>query len=121
MTALATGLVLVTLLNLIAYCAFGYDKRQAHLGGRRLREDTLLMIALVGGSLGAKLGQRAFRHKTRKQPFAITLNLVIFLQAALVGTVMLTAFAPRDLMQALGSQDAAQSNPAPRYFGPKAF
>lgn len=121
MTVLATGLVLVSLINFVAYCAFGYDKRQAHLGGRRMREGTLLMIALVGGSVGAKLGQRAFRHKTRKQPFATTLNLVILLQVALVGTVLLTAFAPKDLLQALGSEDAAQANPEPRYFGPKGF
>ena len=64
------------LINLLALVAFRVDKSQAIDGGWRLPERTLLAFAFFGGWFGAKLGQQAFRHKTRKQPFALLLNLI---------------------------------------------
>lgn len=64
----------------LTYVLFGHDKRQAKVGGRRISEANLLFWAMIGGSLGAKLGQSHFRHKTRKQPFAQILNLIIAAQ-----------------------------------------
>lgn len=56
-------------INVIAFLAFGWDKRQAVRHGERVAERTLLGLALFGGALGALLGQQVFRHKTQKQPF----------------------------------------------------
>jgi uncharacterized membrane protein YsdA (DUF1294 family) len=36
----------------------------------------------LGGSPGAYLGRRLFRHKTRKQPFVSNLHGIAFLQVA---------------------------------------
>lgn len=69
-------LVWLVFINAASLTAFGLDKRQARRGGGRVPERTLLMMALAGGWPGAKLGQRRFRHKTRKQPFARRLNAV---------------------------------------------
>ena len=71
-------------INVIAFLAFGWDKRQAERDGSRIAERTLLGIALFGGALGALIGQQVFRHKTRKQPFRTLLWLaaVINLLAA---------------------------------------
>lgn len=76
---LACGMVLG--LNLLAFLAFALDKRRAIRREWRIPEATLLTLALAGGSLGAKLGQRAFRHKTRKEPFRSLLNLILLVQA----------------------------------------
>ncbi|XOU69537.1 DUF1294 domain-containing protein [Sphingomonas sp. VDB2] len=57
------------------------DKRRARLGLRRLSERTLLLWALAGGSAGALVGRRLFRHKTRKQPFSTLLWLIVAAQA----------------------------------------
>jgi len=62
-------------INVIAFAAFGWDKRQSERRGWRIAERTLLGLALFGGALGALIGQQAFRHKTQKQPFRTLLWL----------------------------------------------
>lgn len=66
----------VCLVNGLAFLMFGLDKRRARTGAWRISESTLLGIALIGGWFGAKLGQRVFRHKTRKEPFRTRLNRI---------------------------------------------
>ena len=71
-------------INTLAFALFGIDKRRAVAGEWRIRETTLIGTALAGGWLGAKAGQRRYRHKTRKQPFAKLLNLVGVLHLGLL-------------------------------------
>jgi uncharacterized membrane protein YsdA (DUF1294 family) len=68
-------------MNTLAMVAFYHDKRMAEQRGWRISERTLLTIALLGGSPGALLARRRFRHKTRKQPFSTALHAVCVLQA----------------------------------------
>ena len=63
----ATAYLGMSLLTLLAY---GWDKRRAVSGGRRVPENTLHVLALCGGWPGAWVGRPLFRHKTRKQPFS---------------------------------------------------
>lgn len=79
-------------INVVTFAAFAVDKRAARLGNQRIAENTLLKLALLGGSPGAKLAQARFRHKTVKQPFARMLNLIIGFQVlALLGAAALAA------------------------------
>ena len=55
--------------NFLAFAAFGWDKAQAESGGWRVRESTLVLLASVGGIMGALAGRTLFRHKTRKPGF----------------------------------------------------
>jgi len=77
------ALVLWTGVNVVAFLAFGWDKRRSVTRQSRLPERTLLTLALFGGAFGALLGQQIFRHKTRKQPFgtllwgAAAVNLIV--------------------------------------------
>ncbi len=81
-----TLLLILASINVIAFLAFGWDKRQAEHHGARIAERTLIGLALFGGALGALLGQQLFRHKTKKQPFRTLLWLaaVINILAAVV-------------------------------------
>ncbi|UWQ22858.1 DUF1294 domain-containing protein [Jannaschia sp. W003] len=77
--SLAAGAAM--LWNAATYGVFARDKRAAVAGARRVPERTLLLMALLGGSPGAKLAQRRLRHKTRKEPFRTVLNGIMLAQA----------------------------------------
>ncbi|WP_427449960.1 DUF1294 domain-containing protein [Litorimonas sp. WD9-15] len=81
--------VYVLLINFVGYTAFFVDKRAAQSRDRRISESTLLFIALLGGTLGCIWAQQKFRHKTRKQPFKLQLQIIVVLQ---VITIFALAF-----------------------------
>ena len=66
--------------NIWTMLRFWQDKRRAMAGTRRIPESDLLGLALIGGSPGALLARKLFRHKTRKEPFSTQLLLIIALQ-----------------------------------------
>ena len=71
-------------LNLWTMMRFWQDKQRAVAGERRIPEGDLLGLALIGGSLGALLARKLFRHKTRKEPFSTQLLIIVALQAGAV-------------------------------------
>lgn len=74
----------LVILNGVTFAAFGSDKKKAIDGLRRTPEIDLLILAAVGGVIGAYAGRAYFRHKTRKQPFSNRLHLTILVQAGLL-------------------------------------
>ena len=75
-------------LNLLAFALFGIDKAKARVGSWRVAETTLLMLAFVGGTLGAYAGRAVFRHKTRKQPFNSNLFAIAVVQVLGLGALI---------------------------------
>lgn len=69
--------------SLVAFGLAGYDKSAARAGRSRIRERTLLLWALAGGSPGLLLGMLLFRHKTRKAAFLVPFALIAALQLGL--------------------------------------
>ena len=89
MNLLAAGYaIVVAFTSVIGFAAFGWDKRRARIGGRRIPERTLHTIALLGGWPGAIAGQRVFRHKTQKLSFRIVLWLIVLVHLILVAGVI---------------------------------
>src|SRR3712207_3411395 len=74
--------------NLLAVGYYGYDKARARAGERRIPEVVLHTLAALGGSLGAYLGMRLFRHKTIKGKFRILFWCIVTLQVLLVLVVV---------------------------------
>jgi len=70
--------------NLLTYIVFWWDKRRATKGERRVSERELLLWTFAGGSIGAGLAMRKFRHKSRKLRFRISYWTIVALQVALV-------------------------------------
>ena len=75
------------LINLVTCATFAYDKRAAERGDWRVAENTLLLMAFVGGSPGALLARRRLRHKKRKQPFSALLYLIVGAHLVLVAVL----------------------------------
>lgn len=76
-------------INGLTFLAYGYDKTAAGSQLTRLPEATLLALAYSGGFVGALLGMRTFRHKTRKQSFQLKFWLVVGVQIALLAAYYL--------------------------------
>lgn len=83
------------LVNAVAFYLFVDDKRRSLDGSFRIRESRMLLVAAMGGSLGAVCAQRIIRHKTRKQPFADMLLLTLGLQLGAVFGIGLLVLAIR--------------------------
>lgn len=60
---------LVAAINLSTFLAFGWDKRCAKTGARRVPEKRLWGLMAAGGWIGGWAGMSFFRHKTRKATF----------------------------------------------------
>ncbi len=73
-------LVYLAVVNLISFAAFGWDKQKARWGGRRIPEKTLLSLAVFGGSVGAWIGMKVFRHKIRKAEFKVGILVILSIQ-----------------------------------------
>ena len=58
-------------------------------GAWRVREDTLILLAVAGGGLGAFACQRLMRHKTRKPPFPVLLPLMAAFQLIIILSIAL--------------------------------
>ena len=71
-------------LNLITFITYGIDKRKAKKSRWRISESSLLLLALCGGSVGAWLGIKVWRHKTQHKKFYIVIPLIMTLHFALV-------------------------------------
>lgn len=87
MTLLSVLVILsyLLLVNVFTWFLFWYDKRKATRRGRRISEPNLLFLCLAGGTIGAFLARRRFRHKTRKQPFASLVKMIAGGQILAVG------------------------------------
>lgn len=65
------------IINAVSFLFMLIDKRKAVKKAWRIPEATLLGIAAIGGSLGAVLAMRLFRHKTLHPKFAIGLPVLL--------------------------------------------
>ena len=81
-------LIYLALINLISFFFIGLDKMKAQLDHSRVRERTLWLFTLIGGSLGTLLGMRYFRHKTQKLSFQAVVATILVLQVWIVYLIM---------------------------------
>lgn len=70
----------LTVVNAVAFIMYGIDKYRARNGKWRIPEATLLMLAVVGGSVGAWLGMKVWHHKTRHRKFRYGVPAILLLQ-----------------------------------------
>ena len=72
-------------INIVTFLVYGIDKWKAKQGSWRISEATLLILAVIGGSIGALLGMKVWRHKTQHKKFKYGLPLILIIQIILIG------------------------------------
>ena len=80
-------IIYLIIINLIAFLAMYLDKRKARYGKWRIPEQSLLILALIGGSIGAIIGMYTFRHKTKKLRFSVGFPIILILQIVLIFSI----------------------------------
>lgn len=73
-------LIYPAILNIAGFCSMAIDKNRAKKKQWRIKERTLFLIAILGGSLGSVLGMYTYRHKTKHKAFVIGMPFLLFLQ-----------------------------------------
>ena len=69
--------------NIATFFLYGIDKYKARKGRWRISEATLLMMAVIGGSIGAWSGMRLWHHKTMHKKFKYGIPIIIILQVTI--------------------------------------
>ena len=71
------------IINIVTFLVYGIDKWKARKAMWRVREASLFMLAVLGGSIGAWLGMKVWHHKTQHKKFKYGVPLIILAQIAL--------------------------------------
>ena len=73
----------LVVINIISFFTYGLDKYLAIKNKRRISENTLISLSIIGGSIGSILGMFFFHHKTKKKRFLIMNPLILIIQIIL--------------------------------------
>ena len=71
-------------INAIAIIMMKKDKEYAQTGAKRVRENTLLIIALVGGGFGEYYAMYKYKHKTLHNKFLFGVPMAIMINIAMI-------------------------------------
>ena len=71
-------------MTIVTFILYGVDKGKAKKGRWRIPEKTLLLFAACFGGLGAFLGMKNFRHKTKHTSFKILVPTFMIIQFILI-------------------------------------
>jgi len=75
------------LINAVAFLLMRIDKQKARKNRWRIPESTLIMTAVLGGSIGALAGMYLFRHKTKHLKFTLGVPAILVIQVFLGGYI----------------------------------
>lgn len=74
----------IVVINLVSFMMFGIDKYKARRGQWRISEATLLVVAAIGGSIGARMGMKVWHHKTLHSKFRYGVPIILLVHIALI-------------------------------------
>lgn len=67
------------IINIITLIIYGIDKYKSIKNKYRISENTLIILAILGGVVGAFLGMIIFHHKTKKKKFIILIPIIMLI------------------------------------------
>ena len=71
-------------INAVTFIVYGIDKYKAKKAKWRISEATLLLLAVLGGSVGAWVEMKVWHHKTMHKKFKYGIPAILLIQIALM-------------------------------------
>ena len=71
-------------INAVTFIVYGIDKYRAKKAKWRISEATLLLLAVLGGSIGAWMGMKVWHHKTMHKKFQYGVPAILLIQMVLM-------------------------------------
>ena len=71
-------------INAVTFIIYGIDKYKAKNAKWRIPEATLLLMTVIGGSVGAWLGMKVWHHKTMHKKYKYGIPAILMIQIALM-------------------------------------
>lgn len=75
-----TLVIYLLIVNIATFALYGIDKLKARTGSWRVSEKTLLLMAGIGGSIGAWIGMKVWHHKTKHKKFVFGIPVILAVQ-----------------------------------------
>ena len=82
-------IIFLTSINVATFITYGIDKMKAKRSKWRIREASLLLLAVLGGSIGALLGMKVWHHKTMHKKFKYGVPAILIVQMAIIGYLLM--------------------------------
>ena len=79
-------------INIVGFVSMAVDKYKAKHKKWRTPESRLMIIAIIGGSIGCLLGMDLFRHKTKHKKFRLGIPIILMAQIVLALLVLKIRF-----------------------------
>ncbi|MDS0524491.1 DUF1294 domain-containing protein [Clostridium sp. SHJSY1] len=76
-------IIYLAIINITSFLVMHIDKQKAIHKKWRISESNLLILSILGGSIGMLLGMSFFRHKTKHKKFTIGVPLILIIQLAI--------------------------------------
>ena len=77
-------LIYLIFANLLSFLLMGLDKYKARKRLWRIKESTLFLTSVIGGSLGSLLGMFLFHHKTKHTKFLIGMPVILIVHISVL-------------------------------------
>lgn len=77
-------LLYIVVINIFSFFIYGLDKYKAKNNKRRIKIETLFILAFLGGTLGSFIAMYLFRHKTNKAYFKYGIPIILITQLAVL-------------------------------------
>lgn len=82
-------IIYLTCINVATFITYGIDKMKAKRSKWRIREASLLLLAVLGGSIGALLGMKVWHNKTMHKKFKYGVPAILIVQMAIIGYLLM--------------------------------
>lgn len=82
------AIIYLIIANIVGFALMGIDKHKAKKNKWRIKEKTLFLSAIAGGSVGAMYGMHLFRHKTKHKSFRYGMP-TIFVVQMIIGIIII--------------------------------